>query len=203
MCPNRRMGCRAEILCVESMSLLGLLIHRWNIVSSSLGGSRIPVSPQKTHSEWMATLWKLHLRVPLLSTFYFIHNLATPKTPGTLERQERTMSKRWGEGFCEVSLGPVPREHSSPINVVTSTVFYSVSSHGCWSLVLYSPRQWSWSTQKEIPQHNVHQTLGHWANTWQTQFREKIFILCHSSWDFSLQPAGSIVSWLSRGRRFL
>lgn len=133
MCPNRRMGYRAEILCVESMSLLGLLIYRWNIVSSSLGGSRIPGSPQKTHSEWMATLWKLHLRIPLLSTFYFIHNLATPKTPGTLERQERTMSKRWGEGFCEVSLGPIPREHSSPINVVTSTVFYSVSSHGCWS----------------------------------------------------------------------
>lgn len=158
MCPNRRMGYRAEILCVESMSLLGLLIHRWNIVSSNVGGSRIPVSPQKTHSEWMATLWKLHLRVPLLSTCYFIHNLATPKTPDTLERQERTMSKCWGEGFCEVSLGPGPREHSTPINVVTSTVFYSVSSHGYWSQVLYSPRQWSWSTQKKRQYHNIMST---------------------------------------------
>lgn len=98
MCPNGRTGYRAEILCVEtqtgicyppppeSMSLLGLLIHRWSLASSSLGGSRIPVSAQKTHSAWMATSWRLHLRVPLSSTFYFIHNLATPKTTGTLER---------------------------------------------------------------------------------------------------------------------
>lgn len=46
------------------------------------------------------------------STSYITQQL--PRLRALWRVQERAMSKCWGEGSCEFSLGPVPREHRTP-----------------------------------------------------------------------------------------
>lgn len=66
------------------------------------------------------------------STSYI--TLQLPRLRALWRGQERTMSKCWGEGSCGFSLGSVPREPCTPINVAPGTV----SSHGYWSQTLFS-----------------------------------------------------------------
>lgn len=219
MCPNGRMGCVDEIVCVglsfpgETWANVGWL-HRSQLVDCAalltdegLLTAAWVTSSQQSHFAWRTTSWNLHCTIPLYSTFYFMQTLTYPKTTRTLGegRRDQYLDSEVVRGLVTLSSSCYREWLSGPScshkhNYLCR--FCSVSSQGCWLQLFFTAWQATilYTQEKAVPQHHVHQTSCRRGNVWQTQSREKRFIWCHSQWDFSLQPRRNIFSWLGRGK---